>query len=84
VLTLGGLVALPVVYASVARWGSVEHENSLALSLAPGVIDMLLIGMVVMGAGLAAYTVAAALTRLRIVILERERRSEWVVRLVGE
>ena len=84
VLTLVGLVALPVVYASVARWGSAAHENSLALSLAPGVIDTLLTGMLVMGAGLAAYTAAAALTRLRIVILERERRSDWVVRLVGE
>jgi len=84
VLILSGLIALPVVYASVMRWSSAPHGTLLVPSLGPGTLDTLLGGMLVMGAGLIAYTVAAALTRLQTVILERERRSEWAVRLAGE
>jgi heme exporter protein C len=41
----------------------------------------MLAGMLVMTVGLWAYAIAAALTRLRCIILERESHSEWVARL---
>ena len=84
VLVLCGLIALPVVYASMVRWGVAPPDTLLAPAMRPGTMDTLLAGMLVMGAGLAAYTVAAALTRLRTMILERERRSEWAAHLAGD
>ena len=84
VLVLCGLIALPVVYASMVRWGVAPPDSLLAPAMRPGTMDTLLAGMLVMGAGLAAYTVAAALTRLRTMILERERRSEWAAHLAGD
>ncbi len=84
VLSLIGMAGLPIVYLAAEYWGEGQYGASLALSLTAGPLQSQLAGMVVMAAGLAAYTVAAALTRLRTLILERERRSEWVARLAGD
>jgi heme exporter protein C len=44
--------------------------------------DMLL-GMLLMVGAFWAYAIAASLHRLRSIILEREKSTEWVQRLVG-
>ncbi|HQT25106.1 MAG TPA: heme ABC transporter permease, partial [Burkholderiales bacterium] len=41
-------------------------------------------GMLVMAFACWMYTIAVALYRVRIIILERERHSVWVSELMGE
>jgi heme exporter protein C len=38
-------------------------------------------GMLVMALAFWAYSIAAALTRVRAIILERERHAQWVAEL---
>lgn len=79
---LAGIVALPLAYLSTEQWGG-TRGSALSLFVPPGVVETVFAGVQLMTAGLIAYAAAVTLTRLRIVILERERRSEWVSRLAG-
>lgn len=80
VLALVGAFGLPLLYFSVYRWSIMYGTATLSLAPATTMTPPVLAGILTMGAGLAAYTVAATLARLQIVILMRERNSEWVAR----
>lgn len=82
-LIIGGLVALPMVFLFTDRWGG-ARGTALSLFVPPGLVETVSTALHLMIAGFVAYVAAVTLTRLRIVILERERRSEWVSRLSGE
>lgn len=82
-MILAGLVALPLIYLSTEQWSGARGA-SLSLFVPPGVVEDVFVGLELMTAGLVAYATAVSLTRLRIVILERDRRAEWVARLAGE
>jgi heme exporter protein C len=79
-----GLCGLPILYFAILWWSARQATKTLDLHLDPEVATILLPGMLAMAFGLFSYTIAAALTRLRIVILERERNSDWVARRFGE
>lgn len=83
-LAMVGLCGLPILYFSILWWSARQATQPLDLHLAPEVATILLPGMLAMTLGLFSYTIAAGLTRLRIVILERERNSDWVARRFGE
>lgn len=81
-LILFGLAILSVLYLGVGESGRI-HNSSTVQALPPALSDIMQTGVLVMTLGLAAYAVAATLTRLRVLILERERHSEWVTRMAG-
>jgi len=78
VLALVGLVGLPLLYFSVHWWRSRQGVPIPDVRIDGGGGVTAAIVMLTISLSLACYTVAAALTRLRIVILERERGSAWV------
>ncbi len=80
VLGLAGLVALPVLHVSVRWWTSHQGLTFPDLRIAAGSGVTGFVTMMTMSASLACYALAAALTRLRVVILERERNAVWVSR----
>lgn len=84
VLAIVGLLGLPVLYYSVNWWRAGQPGVSIDLSVMPDVASSVLPGIAAMMLGLAAYSAAVALVRLRIIILERERTSEWVIRRFDE
>jgi heme exporter protein C len=43
----------------------------------------MLIGMLIMARGFWMYSIAAVLARVRSVILERERHTDWVMAEIG-
>jgi len=43
----------------------------------------MLLGMLIMALGFWMYSLAAVLARVRSIILERERHTEWVAEYVG-
>ena len=49
---------------------------------APAMAAAMFAGMIVMAFGFWFYSIAAALMRVRCIILERGRGSEWVAQLV--
>jgi heme exporter protein C len=77
-LTLIGAINVPIIYFSVKWWNTLHQGASISLTKAPSMAKIMLIGMLVMAIAAWFYTIAVALVRVRGIILERERQSEWV------
>jgi heme exporter protein C len=77
-LTLIGAINVPIIYFSVKWWNTLHQGASISLTKAPSMAKIMLIGMLVMAIAAWLYTIAVALVRVRSIILERERQSEWV------
>jgi heme exporter protein C len=78
VLALVGVVNIPIIYFSVQWWNTLHQGASVSISRAPSMAAIMLVGMLVMVFAFWAYSIAAALMRVRILILERERNSAWL------
>ena len=77
-LALVGAVNVPIIYFSVRWWNTLHQGASVSLTSAPKMAAIMLIGMLVMTFAAWFYSIAVALTRVRAIILERERHAAWV------
>ncbi|MFN7087353.1 MAG: heme ABC transporter permease [Burkholderiales bacterium] len=82
VLALTGVVNVPIIYFSVQWWNTLHQGASVSMKSAPTMAATMFAGMIVMALGFWMYSIAAALLRVRCIILERERRSDWVAQYV--
>ncbi|MDD2846525.1 MAG: heme ABC transporter permease CcmC [Rhodoferax sp.] len=78
VLALVGVVNVPIIYFSVIWWNTLHQGASVSLNSAPSMAAPMLWGMLTMVAAFWMYTIAAVLARVRSIILDRERHTEWV------
>ena len=78
VLTIVGAVNIPIIYFSVQWWNTLHQGASVSLTAAPKMASIMLTGMLVMSFAAWFYAIAAALWRVRAIILERERGAAWV------
>lgn len=78
ILAIVGVVNVPIIYFSVKWWNTLHQGASVSLTRAPSMATTMLTGMLVMALGFWMYSIAAALTRVRGIILERERNTAWV------
>jgi len=76
-LALIGVVNLPIIYFSVQWWNTLHQGSSVKFTGSTMHIAMLQ-GMLLMAFASWMYAIGATLTRVRSVILERERRTRWV------
>ena len=76
-LALIGLVNLPIIYFSVLWWNTLHQGSSVSFKGTSMHVSMLW-GMLLVAFGFWMYAIGAALTRVRAIILERERRTQWV------
>jgi heme exporter protein C len=83
VLALVGVVNLPIIYFSVTWWNTLHQGASVSLAAAPRMAAIMLTAMLVMALAAWFYTIAVTLTRLRAIILEREKRAAWIGELAG-
>lgn len=84
IIALVGVVNVPVIYFSVQWWNTLHQGASVSLTQAPSMASSMLAGMLLMALAAWSYSVAVALWRLRTLILERERHTEWVAGALGE
>lgn len=82
-VALIGVVNVPIIYYSVQWWNTLHQGSSVSITRAPSMASDMLLGMLLMVGAFWAYAIAASLHRLRSIILEREKSTEWVQRLVG-
>jgi heme exporter protein C len=75
------VVNVPIIYFSVKWWNTLHQGASVSLSKAPTMAATMLTGMLVMALGFWMYSIAISLARVRAIILERERRSDWIKEL---
>ena len=83
VLALVGVINIPIIYFSVQWWSTLHQGASVSMKSAPSMATTMLMGMLIMALGFWMYSIAAVLARVRCVILERERHTEWVMEEVG-
>lgn len=77
VLALVGVVNVPIIYFSVQWWNTLHQGASVSLTKSPSMAATMLTGMLVMALAFWMYSIAAALVRVRAIILERERHTDW-------
>lgn len=78
VIAIVGVVNVPIIYFSVQWWNTLHQGASVSLTKAPTMATTMLTGMLVMALAFWMYAIAASLARVRSIILERERRADWV------
>ena len=78
VLALVGVVNVPIIYFSVKWWNTLHQGASVSMTKSPSMAAPMLWGMLIMVLAFWMYTIAVALARVRNIILERERHTEWV------
>jgi heme exporter protein C len=81
ILALVGVVNVPIIYFSVTWWNTLHQGASVSVTRAPSMASVMLTGMLLMVAAFWAWSIAAALHRVRSIILEREADAEWVQQL---
>ena len=81
VVALIGVVNVPIIYFSVKWWNTLHQGSTINLTRAPSMASIMLTGMLLMVAAFWVYAIAAALQRVRAIILEREKDADWVARL---
>jgi heme exporter protein C len=81
-LALVGAVNVPIIYFSVRWWNTLHQGASISMTAAPKMATTMLTGMLLMALACWMYTIAVTLSRVRCIMLERERRADWVNTLV--
>ena len=81
-IALVGVINVPIIYFSVKWWNTLHQGASISLTKAPTMAYTMLTGMLFMALACWMYTIAVALFRVRLIILERERHSVWVSELI--
>ena len=77
VLALVGSVNVPIIYFSVKWWNTLHQGASVSLTKS-AMASTMLAGMLIMVVAFWMYAIAIALLRVRNIILDRERHTEWV------
>ncbi|BAN36538.1 heme exporter protein CcmC [Sulfuricella denitrificans skB26] len=81
-IALVGVVNIPIIYFSVRWWNTLHQGASVSMTKAPSMAAIMLVGMLVMALAAWMYAIAAALSRARSIILEREKNSQWVAQML--
>ena len=82
-IAIVGVVNVPIIYFSVQWWNTLHQGASVSLTRSPTMAATMLSGMLVMTLAFWMYCIGATLTRVRAIILERERHTDWVRDLKG-
>lgn len=78
VLALVGVVNVPIIYFSVQWWNTLHQGASISMSRGLTIATPMAAAMLLMALACWMYCIAAALTRARALLLERERGAMWV------
>ena len=78
-----GAINVPIIYFSVRWWNTLHQGASVSLTAAPTMAQTMLTGMLLMALAAWCYTIAAAMHRVRSIMIEREAGAEWVQRLAA-
>jgi len=82
VLALVGLVNLPIIKYSVDWWFTLHQSSSFSLTKKPTMPAEMWIPLLVMVIGYYLFFFSLWMMRMRIEVIRREHRTEWVRRLV--
>lgn len=82
VLSLVGLVNIPIIHYSVQWWNTLHQGSTIVKFGAPSIHLSMLVPLLIMAFGFKLYYFMVLLMRSRTEVLERERGSAWVRELL--
>lgn len=82
ILAVVGAVNVPIIYFSVYWWNTLHQGASVSLKGASMATPMLM-GMLIMVLAFWMYAITLSLLRVRSIILDRERHTDWVKHAVA-
>jgi heme exporter protein C len=83
ILLLVGVVNIPIIYFSVKWWNTLHQGATVKMNGQTSMDETMLWTMLVMALGFWAYSIAAAMVRVRSIMLEREHDAQWVRDMIG-
>ena len=81
ILVLVGVINIPIIYYSVEWWNTLHQGSSVNFKQGSSMTMIMLWTMLIMALGFWAYSIATAMSRVRSIMLERERDTNWVSKL---
>jgi heme exporter protein C len=77
-LALVGAINVPIIYFSVRWWNTLHQGASVTVTQGSSMAQTMLWAMLLMALSFWLYAIAIALYRIRTLILEREKHTQWV------
>lgn len=84
ILTLVGLVDLPIIHYSVYWWNTLHQGATLSIFAKPKIHANMLYPLLIMLVGLTLYSIWIIIEKARYELVQRERRQTWVKELLEE
>ncbi|WP_026259175.1 heme ABC transporter permease CcmC [Uliginosibacterium gangwonense] len=84
IIALVGVVNVPIIYFSVKWWNTLHQGASVSMTKAPSMATTMLLGMLILAFAAWFYSLAVTLSRVRSIILERERHTDWAQSEIAE
>ena len=81
ILVLVGVVNIPIIYYSVEWWNTLHQGASVTVTGKSSMGSVMLTTMLIMTVAFWAYTFAVVYKRVRNIMLEREKDTQWVSNL---
>lgn len=82
ILTLVGLIDLPIIHYSVYWWNTLHQGSTLSVFAKPKIATSMLYPLLLTLVGFALYSMSVIFLRARNELLLRERRQTWVKALL--
>jgi heme exporter protein C len=77
------VVNIPIIYFSVRWWNTLHQGATISATAAPKMASTMLTAMLLMTIACWAYAFAVIFMRVRAVLAERERGSQWLMDVTG-
>lgn len=77
-LAIVGVINVPIIYFSVNWWNTLHQGATISMVAAPKMAQTMLTSMLLMTFSAWAYTIWAAMSRVRSIIIEREAQADWL------
>jgi heme exporter protein C len=84
VLSLVGMVNIPIIYKSVDWWYSLHQPATIKLTGGSTIDNSMLQPLLVMTIGFYCFYALSLMLYIRAEILNRERNTQWVKQLLGK
>ena len=84
VLSLVGLVNIPIIKYSVEWWNTLHQPATFTVTEKPAMPSEMWVPLLIMVLGFYCFFAVSLMLRTRVEILHRERRSGWVQQLIEE
>ncbi len=84
ILTLVGLIDLPIIHYSVYWWNTLHQGSTLSVFAKPKIASLMLYPLLLTLVGFILYAGWMILEQARCELLVRERRQSWVKRLMED